>query len=254
MTSNDRRVRESHRARNGVTFRWDDPPDEEPYDGHPGMPIQCRRRPRPVVPSVESLTAEGSADRRAEAVLRVRGRILESAGIDPASKPVETIPTVPRWAVNTVLGGEELKELRARAKASIEAYKKGKGEYPKDYIFKDTAGNDTSDIDELLAGSWVEDKDASGVFKHPFKPAEEVIPEWVEENIQNKFRKLARIASDGVATRLEGHDKLDLASIRSMRYVHFRLGTKDARVIQAVERELRSLRREFPDWRIELMK
>ncbi|WP_228129381.1 phage minor head protein [Acinetobacter sp. ANC 3929] len=37
-TSQDERVRHSHRLRNGLLFAWDDPPD----DGHPGIPIRCR--------------------------------------------------------------------------------------------------------------------------------------------------------------------------------------------------------------------
>lgn len=37
-TAGDDRVRPEHRARNGKTFSWDDPPS----DGHPGQPIMCR--------------------------------------------------------------------------------------------------------------------------------------------------------------------------------------------------------------------
>lgn len=37
-SASDHRVRPEHRARNGETFAWDDPPS----DGHPGEPIQCR--------------------------------------------------------------------------------------------------------------------------------------------------------------------------------------------------------------------
>lgn len=37
-TSQDERVRDTHRNRNGKLFAWSDPPD----DGHPGMPIRCR--------------------------------------------------------------------------------------------------------------------------------------------------------------------------------------------------------------------
>lgn len=37
-TANDERVRDDHAEREGVTFEWDDPPE----DGHPGEPIQCR--------------------------------------------------------------------------------------------------------------------------------------------------------------------------------------------------------------------
>ena len=38
-TSEDERVRESHRANNGLRFAWDSPPAET---GHPGEDIQCR--------------------------------------------------------------------------------------------------------------------------------------------------------------------------------------------------------------------
>lgn len=37
-TVGDERVRGKHRALNGTTHRWDDPPAE----GHPGQPVQCR--------------------------------------------------------------------------------------------------------------------------------------------------------------------------------------------------------------------
>lgn len=51
-TVRDERVRESHRKRNGKTFRWDDPPKGGPADGgHPGESINCRctAEPRIVV-------------------------------------------------------------------------------------------------------------------------------------------------------------------------------------------------------------
>lgn len=44
-TARDRRVRPLHRAREGKTFQWSDPPG----DGHPGEPIMCRCAAIPVV-------------------------------------------------------------------------------------------------------------------------------------------------------------------------------------------------------------
>jgi SPP1 gp7 family putative phage head morphogenesis protein len=38
-TANDERVRDTHKSKNGKTFRWDDPPKDT---GHPGQDIQCR--------------------------------------------------------------------------------------------------------------------------------------------------------------------------------------------------------------------
>jgi len=38
-TANDERVRDSHKSKNGKTFRWDTPPKDT---GHPGQDIQCR--------------------------------------------------------------------------------------------------------------------------------------------------------------------------------------------------------------------
>ena len=38
-TSGDERVRDDHKANNGKTFRWDQPPKKT---GHPGQDIQCR--------------------------------------------------------------------------------------------------------------------------------------------------------------------------------------------------------------------
>lgn len=45
-TSDDERVRQSHKDNDGKTFRWDTPP---PETGHPGHDIQCRCVARPVV-------------------------------------------------------------------------------------------------------------------------------------------------------------------------------------------------------------
>ena len=38
-TAGDERVRDTHKSKNGKTFRWDDPPKDT---GHPGQDIQCR--------------------------------------------------------------------------------------------------------------------------------------------------------------------------------------------------------------------
>ena len=38
----DRIVRDLHLRRNGLSFSWAEPPHEEPGDGHPGHPINCR--------------------------------------------------------------------------------------------------------------------------------------------------------------------------------------------------------------------
>lgn len=45
-TSEDDRVRESHRSKNGKVFRWDDPPKDT---GHPGADIQCRCVAQPII-------------------------------------------------------------------------------------------------------------------------------------------------------------------------------------------------------------
>lgn len=44
-TVKDNRVRSEHDERDGKIFSWDDPPE----DGHPGIPIQCRCYPEPVL-------------------------------------------------------------------------------------------------------------------------------------------------------------------------------------------------------------
>lgn len=46
LTAGDSHVRDAHRARNGKTFAWDDPPP----DGHPGQPILCRCVALAVIP------------------------------------------------------------------------------------------------------------------------------------------------------------------------------------------------------------
>lgn len=52
-TVKDDRVRSLHAEREGVVFSWDDPPDEEPGDGHPGEPINCRCYAEPVLEASE---------------------------------------------------------------------------------------------------------------------------------------------------------------------------------------------------------
>lgn len=47
-TAGDERIRPEHEARDGVSFRWDDPPE----DGNPGEPINCRCTPDPNVDQV----------------------------------------------------------------------------------------------------------------------------------------------------------------------------------------------------------
>ena len=48
ITANDERVRPSHQALNGMTFRWDTPPAV----GNPGEPIQCRCIAQPDMDSI----------------------------------------------------------------------------------------------------------------------------------------------------------------------------------------------------------
>ena len=65
-TSGDDRVRDEHAEREGVTFRWDRPPE----DGHPGEPIQCRCTAFPVLPELVSLVPkpEDVKPRKAEEI------------------------------------------------------------------------------------------------------------------------------------------------------------------------------------------
>lgn len=44
-TSEDKRVRPRHQARDGETFSWDNPPP----DGHPGIPVSCRCVALPII-------------------------------------------------------------------------------------------------------------------------------------------------------------------------------------------------------------
>lgn len=46
-TSRDERVRESHQELEGEIFDWQGP--DQPPEGHPGMPIQCRCTPEPYL-------------------------------------------------------------------------------------------------------------------------------------------------------------------------------------------------------------
>lgn len=54
-TQKDDRVRPEHRAREGVTFEWSQPPP----DGHPGEPIMCRCYAEAVIEGGAVLSSEG---------------------------------------------------------------------------------------------------------------------------------------------------------------------------------------------------
>lgn len=47
----DSLTRPLHAKRNGKSFRWDSPPNEEPGDGPPGEPINCRCFAEPELPA-----------------------------------------------------------------------------------------------------------------------------------------------------------------------------------------------------------
>jgi len=49
ITRDDPIVRPLHEQRHLQVFSWDDPPDEEPYDGPPGVPPNCRCRAEPIL-------------------------------------------------------------------------------------------------------------------------------------------------------------------------------------------------------------
>ena len=62
----DNDVRPSHKARDGHTFNWNQAIQPQlaaknlpidPIDGHPGVPIQCRCFPKPVIPKLVSTSA-----------------------------------------------------------------------------------------------------------------------------------------------------------------------------------------------------
>lgn len=56
-TSRDERVREAHRALDGKTFRYDDPPVVDPRRGdraHPGQHYQCRCIGEPIIPGFDA--------------------------------------------------------------------------------------------------------------------------------------------------------------------------------------------------------
>jgi SPP1 gp7 family putative phage head morphogenesis protein len=65
-TAGDERVRESHQELNGQEFRWDDPPDVDGENVHPGEAINCRCVAVPmanlddVVEHVDQLEAEAA--------------------------------------------------------------------------------------------------------------------------------------------------------------------------------------------------
>ncbi len=64
-TSKDERVRDSHREKQGQTFRWNDPPSDT---GHPGEDINCRCWASPVFSSVspEATEFQSGIDREEE--------------------------------------------------------------------------------------------------------------------------------------------------------------------------------------------
>lgn len=54
-TSQDERVRPTHRSKQGKRFRWDSPPSDT---GHPGADIQCRCVALPILPMVDDILRE----------------------------------------------------------------------------------------------------------------------------------------------------------------------------------------------------
>lgn len=54
-TSGDERVRDTHAAKDGKRFRWDNPPQDT---GHPGEDYQCRCTAYPVIPGLDEEQAE----------------------------------------------------------------------------------------------------------------------------------------------------------------------------------------------------
>ena len=57
LTSQDERVRPSHRDLSDQVFAWDDPPPE----GHPGQPIQCRCNASPILTEADARRIEATA-------------------------------------------------------------------------------------------------------------------------------------------------------------------------------------------------
>jgi SPP1 gp7 family putative phage head morphogenesis protein len=52
-TAGDERTRESHRAIDGQTFSWDDPPVVDNEEAIPGEPPNCRCVAFPVLPELD---------------------------------------------------------------------------------------------------------------------------------------------------------------------------------------------------------
>lgn len=90
VTSNDERVRPSHRALNGKIFSWDSPPPE----GHPGWPIQCRCGAVPI-------WDDNAVDRPAPVVSR---KLLPPTKVPSGRAPAGMQPVVVRAAVPQQLG------------------------------------------------------------------------------------------------------------------------------------------------------
>lgn len=73
-TQGDDKVRDEHVARDGLAFRWSDPPD----DGHPGEPINCRCF---AVPKIEQAISRFAGGREAEAFKALQGERQLRAGV-----------------------------------------------------------------------------------------------------------------------------------------------------------------------------
>ena len=59
-TSNDTRVRDNHRSKNGEVFEWDEPPADT---GHPGNDIQCRCVALPIMDKVRAQKLRDNAQK-----------------------------------------------------------------------------------------------------------------------------------------------------------------------------------------------
>jgi SPP1 gp7 family putative phage head morphogenesis protein len=97
-TSQDERVRKSHRAMNDTHQRWDKPPMVDGVPAHPGQPIRCRCQ---AIPDVDDVLREAGLLAPEPSVPPPAGKpALKS--VPPPSQPPEGAAEVPAWMTGTI--------------------------------------------------------------------------------------------------------------------------------------------------------
>jgi len=105
-TAGDERVRESHAAKAGEVFRWDDPPSDT---GHPGQDIQCRCSAIPL--ASDELEPEAEPDKENEPEGVDPDELEQQAEADEEGEPEGAEPEQPELDVPELAEVKDISEV-----------------------------------------------------------------------------------------------------------------------------------------------